>query len=215
MMPNAIRRFNFDPLRATCHPVSENKRTAWSTCSGFSILELTITVAIVFIVSAIAIPNFLRAMNSYRLSSTARSVSDLCQRARYEAIKQNTKITCYFSLGTAVQSVWVDVNGTGTFAANDPKLFYPTQIFSTGNSVPSAASMGFPGVTQVSNSGSITFDSRGAVDYTGVVGGPTVWVLYFTFNHDSNYGAKAITVAPLGRSKVWSAAPMASTWRSP
>lgn len=182
---------------------------------GFSLVELTIVVVIGLAIMAISIPNFLRMMRGYQLNSDAHSISDLIQRARYEAIKQNTKITCYFSLGSTPASAWVDVNRTGTFAGNDPKVSYPAQVSPAGASLPSSASMGFPAVTQVSNSGSITFDSRGAVDYTGVVGGPTVWVLYFTLNGDSTFGAKAISVEPLGRSKIWSAPPSSSIWQNP
>jgi len=182
-------------------------------CAGFSLPELTIVVVIVLIICAIAIPSFLRMMNAYQLTATARSVSDLLERARYEAIKQNTKITCHFSLGAVPQSAWVDVNGTGTLAGNDPKVFYTAQVLSTGSALPPVSSMNFPVVTPVTNSGVIVFDSRGAVDFTAVPGGPTVWVLYFTLNNDPSYGAKAVTAEPFGRSRVWFAPP-SSTWQA-
>ena len=116
-----------------------------------------------------------------------------------------------------MQLAWVDLNGTGVLASNDPEVFYPATILPTGGSLPSSASMGFANATTVANAGVITFDSRGAVDYTGVAGGPTVWVLYFTYNNDTSYGAKAVTVEPMGRTKVWSATPgvTSSSWRSP
>lgn len=178
---------------------------------------MAIAVVIIMIVAAVAIPNFLRATNNYKLTSTARNISDLIEQARYQAIKKNTKVSCYFSLGATPPSAWVDINGTGILASNDPKVAYPAQILPTGASLPSTASMGFANATTVANTGTITFDSRGAVDYTGVVGGPTVWVLYFTFNNDSSYGAKAVSLEPLGRTKVWSAALGANSgsWHSP
>jgi prepilin-type N-terminal cleavage/methylation domain-containing protein len=182
-------------------------------CPGYSLIELLATVVIILIISGIAIPSMLRMMNGYQLTATARSISDLVERARYEAIKQNTKINLHFTLGAVPQSVWVDVNGTGTLAGNDPKAFYPGQVLSTGTSIPAVTSMNFPTVTQVANTGVITFDSRGAIDYTGVVGGPTVWILYFTMNNDASYGAKAITVEPYGRSKVWSSPPGSGNWQ--
>ena len=182
--------------------------------SGFSLIELMLTATIIVAIVAMAVPNLIQAMRAYQLTAAAHSVSDLIQRARYEAIKRNTKITCYFSLASTPASAWVDVNSTGTLAANDPQVSYPAEISPTGGSLPSTTSMGFPAVTRVSNSGSIAFDSRGAVDYTGVVGGPTVWVLYFTRAGDSSYGAKAVSVEPLGRSKLWSAPASVSTWQS-
>ena len=183
--------------------------------SGFSMIELLVTILIMLVIAAIAIPNFMRQLNSYKLASTARSVSDLIQRTRYEAIKQNTKITCHFALGATPPSAWIDINGTGSFANNDPEVVYSAPILPTGTALPGAASMGFPGVTTVAPTGTVTFDSRGAVDYTGVAGGQTVWALYFTYNNDVNYGAKAVSVEPMGRSKVWSATPGSSSWTTP
>jgi Tfp pilus assembly protein FimT len=182
--------------------------------SGYSLIELLGVTVIILIISGMAIPSMLRMLNGYQLTATARSIADMVERARYEAIKQNTKINLHFSLGAVPQSVWVDVNGTGTLAGNDPKAFYTSRVLSTGTALPAVTSMNFPTVTQVANAGVITFDSRGAVDYSAVPGGPTVWVLYFTMNNDASYGAKAVTVEPYGRSKVWTAPPAsgAGTW---
>jgi prepilin-type N-terminal cleavage/methylation domain-containing protein len=181
--------------------------------SGFSTIELLVTILIMLVIAAIAIPNFMRQITLYKSASTARSISDLIQRTRYEAIKRNTKVTCHFALG-ATSNAWIDINGTGVLANNDPKVIYPAPMLSTGSALPGTASMNFPTVTAVAAAGTITFDSRGAVDYTGVPGGQTVWVLYFTYNNDANYGAKAVTVEPMGRTKVWTANPGTSTWQS-
>ena len=53
--------------------------------AGFSLLEVLVVIAILLTLMALATPSMLRAINSYRLESTARGVSTLIQRARFEA----------------------------------------------------------------------------------------------------------------------------------
>jgi prepilin-type N-terminal cleavage/methylation domain-containing protein len=184
--------------------------------SGLSLIELVIVLAIILIVSAIAVPAFVRMTNSAKLTATTREVSDLIQRARLDAVKQNTKVQCHFDLAAVPPVVWVHVVGTAAPAATDPQAYFPGPVrFATsGGWIPGPASMGFPGTTPVAAGGVITFDSRGAVDFTGVAGGPTAWVLYLDFNGDSSYGAKGISVEPLGRSKIWLAPHGATAWTS-
>ena len=183
-------------------------------CRGFSTVELGTTVAIILITAAITVPNAVKATNTYSVNNTAFSVSSLIQRARYEAIKQNTKISCYFQ--TSPLAVWVDVNGTGSFSANDPKFVYPSQVQAGGSSAPSYGSMNFSSTTDPTTLGRITFDSRGAVDYSGTTppNTPTVWVLSFSLNGDSSYGYKAVSVEPLGRTKIWTAPAGSTSWQS-
>ena len=73
--------------------------------SGFSLLEMLVVVAILITVMAIAAPSLLRAINSYRLESTARGVSGLIQRTRFEAMRRN-RTTC---------TGFVDLGGEGRY----------------------------------------------------------------------------------------------------
>ncbi len=197
-----------------------SKRRKWARYvvsgrhSGYSVVELAVTVTVLLIVISIAIPNFLRAMNSYQLNGAAQNVSGLIQRARYEAIKRNTKVLCYEQVVNNRVTVWVDLNNNGAPDANEPQYVYPQPVLnaSPGGAIPAPTSMGFPNAQQPP--GFIAFDSRGAIDYTGVPGGPTVWAVYFSFQDDQSYGYKAITVEPFGRSKVWTAAANGS-WHNP
>lgn len=208
--------YKFESVRSGDRPVAESRAKFRQNRSGFSLIELVIVVAIILVVSAIAVPAFVRMTNSAKLTTTTREVSDLIQRARYEAVRQNTKVSCHFDLGAAPPVVWVDVNRSGVWAANDPQAYYPgpVRFAVSGGWIPGPASMNFPSMTPVAAGGVITFDSRGAVDFTGVAGGPTAWVLYLDFNGDSSYGAKGISVEPLGRSKIWLAPHGATAWTS-
>ncbi len=178
-------------------------------------LELSVSLAVMLIIAAISVPYFLRGMNEHTLNNAAMNVSSLIQRTRYEAIKRNRRMVCYGQQVNAnLFRVWVDLNGTGALAANDPEYVYPNPVrnVAPGGTIPGPASMGFPAAQ--TPPGFIAFDYRGAVDFTGVPGGPTIWAIYFSFNNDPTYEYKSVTVEPLGRSKVWTAASN-STWHSP
>lgn len=74
---------------------------------GFTLLELMITVAIVAILSAAAIPSFSEAMMKSRLTNQARDLMAGALLARSEAIKRNQIVTlCASSNRTACTGTW-------------------------------------------------------------------------------------------------------------
>ena len=76
---------------------------------GFSLVELMVTVAVLAIVSAIAIPNFTSMINSNRLVSQANELVGVVQGARSEAIRYNQRVyVCSSSNGTTC-------SGSGTW----------------------------------------------------------------------------------------------------
>ena len=61
--------------------------------SGFTLVELMVTVAVLAIISAIAFPSFTSLMNSNRLAGAANDLVGDLQYARSEAIRRNSRIT--------------------------------------------------------------------------------------------------------------------------
>lgn len=207
-------------LDSTCG-TEETRSISRQTGLGYSMVELVVTLTTVLILAAIAIPNFVRAMNSYSLGSAVQNISMMVQRTRYEAIERNTNVNCYYSIDPNgnVPIVWVDINGTGVRVPTDPQFAYTRSLLNAnpGPQIPGPASMGLPAVVQpaaIAAGGGIlvTFDSRGSVSFGGA---PPVWVMYYSFNNDLSYGAKAITIEPAGRSKIWSVSPGDTGWHSP
>jgi len=173
---------------------------------GFSMVELVVAVAIMLVIMAIAVPNFLRAMNTYRLGSTAIDVANMLQRARYEAIRQNATlgISCRAIPQGNTVAVYIDLNNDNNLDPNEPRVLLPTDIqFVGAPPAPGPASMGPAYAAAQPPAGSITFDARGAV--IPGAGGAVVYVVYMAYPQDASYGYRAITVTPSGKTKVWRA----------
>jgi prepilin-type N-terminal cleavage/methylation domain-containing protein len=64
---------------------------------GFTIIELIIVIAVIGIMAAIAVPNFLSWLPQYRLKSAARDLHSNLQRTKIGAIKSNKKWAIVFN----------------------------------------------------------------------------------------------------------------------
>ena len=71
---------------------SSSRQRGRSRSAGFTIVELMVTVAVLAVLLALAVPNFNDASLSARLSSFANSLVASAQVARSEAIKRNSTI---------------------------------------------------------------------------------------------------------------------------
>jgi type IV fimbrial biogenesis protein FimT len=97
----------------------ESKTGKPDSASGFTLIELMITVSIVGIMLGIAIPGFSSTITSNRLATTANQFLGVLNFARSEAVSREERITVR-RIGTTVASwdegwdVFVDKNGNGT-----------------------------------------------------------------------------------------------------
>lgn len=64
--------------------------------SGFTLVELAVILAIISIVSSIAVPNMIGVISRGRVNGAARDIVTLIQKARIEAVKQNQLVVVTF-----------------------------------------------------------------------------------------------------------------------
>lgn len=90
---------------------------------GFTMVELMITVAILAILVALAVPSFTSMINSSRLAAQANELVASLQLARGEAVRRNARVTvcrstdgtnCIVGTGQGSWLTFADANGNGT-----------------------------------------------------------------------------------------------------
>jgi prepilin-type N-terminal cleavage/methylation domain-containing protein len=171
---------------------------------GFSAMELVVAMAVVLIISGIALPSINTSMRVYQLNAVAGRVADQFKSSRFDAIRRNTATTCYITPTQGGYQLWTDAKGTGVYVNTD----HTTLITGSQTLVASvplgglSSALGVTGTTTLSGSGSqlsLAFDPRGAV-----TGNTTVRVLYVGYTNNPGYGYRAVVVMPSGSVQVWS-----------
>ncbi|WP_323751922.1 GspH/FimT family pseudopilin [Marinobacter sp.] len=91
--------------------------------SGFTIIELMITMAVLVIIATVAIPGFGRLIDANQLTSGTNLITSSFKFARSEAIKRGTNVT--LSTGGDISSGWCIHAGdaTGSCAADQIREF--------------------------------------------------------------------------------------------
>lgn len=101
--------------------------------SGFTIIELLITVSVVGVLIAIAMPNYNSFVKNNCLTTTTNNLVTSMQIARSEAIKRRTDIGVYTAGGWAAGwEVFIDADGGGDKDGGEEVLRTMTPTCGTG-----------------------------------------------------------------------------------
>lgn len=174
---------------------------------GYSVVELLVSMAIISIFSAFAVPSLLKTYRSYQMDDAASQVAGQLKFTRYEAIRRNNVMSCLDKTQNGYLTIFTDYNGDGTVQASERQVLLSglatladsTAVSSSGSL---AAVVNAGTLTTISpTNGTITFDGRGAKSTAGV---SVYWV------GNATYGWRAVTVMPSGSVQVWSYA--TGTW---
>jgi prepilin-type N-terminal cleavage/methylation domain-containing protein len=180
---------------------------------GFSMVELVVVVAVISVVTAISLPNFVRMYRGSRLSNGGTKMAEILKVTRFQAIRRNTTITCRIAGGAAQTRVWADTTPNLVYDPGEPETIYsgdvrPVGAFGVPGTAALAAAIG-PGIVLnpvAPFGGAFTFDARGAVVPAGV------YVMYITDISNRALGYRAVVLLPSGSIQVWSG-DAAGNWR--
>jgi type IV fimbrial biogenesis protein FimT len=127
--------------------------------SGFTFIELMITIAVLAVIAALAAPNFRDTLERNRVQASIQDVSAALRYARSEAIKRNGRVTICASSDQATctgswNQGWIifqDVDAAGDFDAGTDTLLRVNQAITLGHTLT------FTGAVTTH----VTFNSRG------------------------------------------------------
>jgi prepilin-type N-terminal cleavage/methylation domain-containing protein len=184
--------------------------------NGFSLVELVLSLAVLLIITTLAVPVVVRSLQTYQLNSTASQLAGMLKFAKFDAIRQNTKVSCQIKQSGLTWLVWVDSNGNGVHDGAEPEMVITgSDTLLPSSSVPSPApiilALGpgggtLPYAVLSGSNNHITFDQRGVIE------DQTIYALYLGSATDPNSGYRAIITMPSGAVQVWTAS-SAGNWQ--
>jgi len=77
---------------------------------GFTLIELTVTLALLGIMSAISIPSYFSWLPRHRLQTSVRHIYDDMNMARSRAVKTNADIGIQFDTSNETYRIFIDAN---------------------------------------------------------------------------------------------------------
>jgi prepilin-type N-terminal cleavage/methylation domain-containing protein len=135
--------------------ITQSESTTMRKNSGFTLMELMTTIAIIAILASVAIPNMIAWLPDYRLRSGAAEMLSALQWARLTAIKENADVVVEFGTGSDDYRVYLD-NGEGGGGFGNEDMDGSEKVIRSGKMAPDAQieSAGFSGgVSRVSFTG--------------------------------------------------------------
>lgn len=193
--------------------------------NGFSLVELVLSLAVLLVITTLAIPVVVRSLQTYQLNSVASQLAGMLKFAKFDAIRQNTAVSCQivWSSATSSWTVWVDSNGNGQPDGAEPQMVIAgSNTLLPVASVPDTSAISHtlgPGGTSLpwtvlsGSNATMWYDQRGVM--VSSVGGPvnnTVSVLFLGNPNDPSSGYRAILTLPSGAVQVWTAS-SAGNWQ--
>ena len=196
-------------------PISRTRRRR---IAGFSMVEMAVSLTVLLILTAIAIPTLMRSFRTYQLNDAAARLADMLKFTRFEAVRQNKQVK--FLMMQPSPPAWiigVDASGNANIDVNEKQEVINGFATLLGSGVaPSptaiiAALSGASLTTLSGNPGSVTFDARGAIRVGGNVSA-TIFVFYIGSVADPEFGYRAVILLPSGSTQIWTAQ-SGGTWQ--
>jgi hypothetical protein len=168
-------------------------------------------MAVILILSAIALPAFVSAYRMYQLTDAATQFAGLLKFTRGEAIRLNKTVNCVIQQVASVPpvtNIWADSDVDGIEDPTEKQLLFSGAV----NLVPAATVPNAAGLAAVANVPALAdgtaipfgFDRRGAV-FFNPPNPAQVYAFYLSNLNDTSVGARAVILLPSGSIQIWKA----------
>src|SRR5437867_1797740 len=189
------------------------------TQSGFSLLEMLFVVALIGLVSAMAVPMFGNTLANFRLSGDARSAANAVSLTKMRAASDFSRVRLYVDLDGRSHRLEAWDKTASHWTAEGGNTSLSTSVSfgfgvvggappNTQATIGQAAQCKNDAGTNIGNTACIIFNSRGVpVDSTGA---PTAIDALYVTDGTAVYG---ITVSATGMVRTWRTLPRSTpTW---
>ncbi|MEW6729372.1 MAG: GspH/FimT family pseudopilin [Pseudomonadota bacterium] len=191
--------------------------------TGFTLIELMVTLAVLGILLGIAVPSFMSTMASARLTSAANELLAAIQHTRSEAIRRGVRVTLCKAGSAANQC---DTNaatswGDGWMSFTDPTTQLPPQVDAASTILVRGGGQFAPDIRILGQSNaasalyvSFTPDGASKLMNGGFLAG-TIRVCSTSSSLDNDHRARDIVINSTGRAIIERPTGIASTCPSP
>jgi Tfp pilus assembly protein FimT len=195
-------------------------RTHRGRSRGFSIVELVVSLCVMLILTAIAIPTLMRSFRAYQLNDAATRLSAMLKFARFEAVRRNTQVNFRMQTSGTGYLVGTDSNNSGNLGPTEKQeliagfaTLLPSGVAPTPTAITAALGGAALNTVYSGSTATVTFDARGAI--RTAIGGSvssSIYVFYIGSTIDPDPGFRAVILLPSGSVQIWSA-PSAGPWQ--
>jgi Tfp pilus assembly protein FimT len=180
-------------------------------------VELAVSLSVMLILTAIAVPTLVRSLRTYQLNDSAGRLSDMLKLTRFEAVRQNKQVSFLMQASGAGWIIGVDANGNSIVDVNEKQeviagfaTLLPAGVAPAPTAITTALS-GAALITLPATSTSVTFDARGAIRSGGSVTA-NIYVFYIGSVTNPEFGYRAVILLPSGSTQIWTA-PTGGPWQ--
>jgi len=110
---------------------------------GFTLTELTVTLSILGIMTAISIPSYISWLPRHRLQTSVRQIYDDLNLAKIRAVKDNINALITFDIVNNNYTVFLDSNGNGIPDDGAANIIRNNTTLESGVNITAANTCGF------------------------------------------------------------------------